>query len=88
MEVCQNKKLNATAEMGQVDLHIHSQPSKPLAKIDELETSYCRKGVTDQKCLLNELGILHVPANEVQHTKAMERLSNVRYYSRGRLCSL
>ena len=54
----------------------------PSTKIHGFETSYGRKEVINRKCLLNELETLHVHANEVQRTKAMERLSNDCCFSR------
>ena len=51
------------------------------AKNHEFETSYRRRIVTNQKYPLKALGILHVPANEVQHMEAMGRLLSVGYPS-------
>ena len=62
--------------MTRVVYHILSKPNMPSTKAYEFETSYGRKGVINRKYPLNELVILHVHANEAQHTKAMERLSN------------
>ena len=66
--------------MNSVAPHILSQPNTFLAKSVELETFYGRMAVTNQKRLLNDSEILHVQANEAQHTKGMERPSNVIHF--------
>ena len=55
--------------MSRVDFYVFFQSNKFPAKIHELETFERRKEETDQKYLLNKLGILHVQANEAQRTK-------------------